>query len=175
MEFTNFGHMTQVALEIAVAAHLHETRDDGEAYINHPLRVARILIHEFGILEEEAVALALVHDTLEAKNKVKLSDIEETIYSGIQNELNILTIKNGSTREERDRNYIQNIKKASLRVKLVKLADRIDNIRSLKTNPSEEKKKRYAAETQLLYVDMAKNTFTPAAIALNEALDDVFS
>lgn len=159
------------ALEIAFQTHEGMTRDDGESYINHPMRVALILSEEMGFCEVECLILALLHDCFEDDGRIALGG--QKFYRGIEDDLRHLTIKIGATRAERDKYYIGQIRQASLRAKIVKIADRIDNVRSLITNPSEEKKARYVTETISYYIPLAEDVYRPSTILLNEGLEHV--
>lgn len=159
------------AIDRASLAHAGMVRDDGTEYIDHPLRVCMIMAEEFGLMEIEALVLAVLHDTLESDHDLDADDFDKAFYKGAFEELQWLTIKIGSTREERDDFYIRRIKDGSLRVKLVKLADRLDNLRSLKTNPSQEKKKRYTQETIKNYLPLASNVFPLAFELMKKEID----
>ncbi|MDR6100581.1 (p)ppGpp synthase/HD superfamily hydrolase [Agrobacterium larrymoorei] len=161
------------AIEHAAIAHSGMVRDDGGDYIDHPLRVCMIVAEEFGIVESESLILAILHDALESDYAFDAPDLNEVFYRGAAEELQVLTIKIGTTREERDGFYIRRIREGTLRVKLVKLADRLDNLRSLKTNPSPEKKKRYTIETVKNYFPLAESVFPLALQLMKKEIDSM--
>ena len=162
------------AFFIAFRSHEGEYRDEGTPYILHPLRVIEVLLKEFSITRKNSLILGLLHDVAEGeKNKIDvtaLADIRNRFGEVIASEVTVLTEKIGETREERDLNYIENIKRSSLRVKFVKLADRIDNVRCLVINPRTEKVSRYASESRGLYLDLATRTSSVAYSLLDDAL-----
>lgn len=162
------------AVDIAEKVHSGQFRDEGTPYIEHPLEVARILISEFGILELEAVVLALLHDVPEKIGGKPDAEIIELLASKfgdyMRNDLDILVRKIGKTREARDSYYIGRIERASLRVKLVKLADRIHNVRSLLASPDIAKIQRYISETKENYVELAESISPKIGSKLNDGL-----
>jgi GTP diphosphokinase / guanosine-3',5'-bis(diphosphate) 3'-diphosphatase len=164
------------AFELAQAAHEHQIRDEGTPYILHPLRAALVLVNEFHVYDLHALILAVLHDVPEKSrgksSKGKLEAIRKQFGGRTANELRILSSKRGATREERDANYIRSIREAPTHVRLVKLADRLDNVRSLPHNPDLQKRVRYIRETERDFVPLARETDVVAYEALLHALDD---
>jgi len=164
------------AFELAQLAHANQTRDEGTPYIFHPMRVALILTDEFHVRDIHTVVLAILHDVPEKiggrPSTDLLSDIGSLFGDHTAEELRTLTTKIGVTREERDSYYIRAIRESPMHVKLVKLADRIDNVRSLRMSPSVEKRKRYIHETERDFMPFARDVNATAYAALKHALDD---
>lgn len=131
------------ALTLAEETHAKQTRrptkenpTQAAPYIVHPMRVALIITEELELKEPIAIAAALLHDTVEASNgKVTIAYIEEHFGRPIAMMVSILTkptFKETATKEEKQqklRIYHERISQASVETKLVKLADRLDNVR----------------------------------------------
>ena len=144
------------AYEIAVDAHSKQRRKSGEPYILHPIEVARICAEEIG-LGPTAVVSALLHDTVEDTD-VTLEDVQEQFGE------KIATIVDGLTKLKSDYNpstaQAENFKKVlstlihDVRVVLIKMADRMHNMRTIGAMPK-HKQLRIAAETSYIYAPLA--------------------
>lgn len=165
------------AFRVCNAAHGAQTRDDGEPYVFHPVRVALTLRFELAVDQPESLVLALLHDVLEApvRNRPTYSHLAEAFGVELAEECELLATKRGMTRVERDAGYAASMAGASPRVRLVKLADRIDNVRSLSTNPDRAKSARYLRETERHYLDLAAATDPVALATLEDAITDARS
>jgi len=145
------------AYEAARVAHRHQTRTSGESYINHPLAVARI-VADIG-LDEISVAAALLHDAVE-DTEITLADVQ----AGFGAE--VATIVDGVTKLERLQFDSKEAQQAAtmrkmlvamardLRVLIIKLADRLHNMRTIAAMPV-EKQRRIAQETLDIYAPLA--------------------
>lgn len=145
------------AYESARTAHRDQTRSSGESYINHPLAVARI-VAELG-LDETTIAAALLHDAVE--------DTELTIEQ-VQHEFGaeVGSIVDGVTKldrlqfDSREAQQAATMRKMlvamarDLRVLIIKLADRLHNMRTIAAMPA-EKQRRIAQETMDIYAPLA--------------------
>jgi guanosine-3',5'-bis(diphosphate) 3'-pyrophosphohydrolase len=145
------------AYEIAVAAHAGQTRKSGEPFITHPLEVAAILAR-LG-LDETTVAAALLHDAVE--------DTDLTI-AGLEGEVgfDVAMLIDGVTKLERirfrspEQSRAENLRKMivatarDVRVLLIKIADRLHNMRTL-APLTEEKRELIARETLEIYAPLA--------------------
>ncbi len=145
------------AYETAVEAHRHQLRSSGESYINHPLAVARI-VADIG-LDEISVAAALLHDAVE-DTEISLADVEASFGAEVS------SIVDGVTKLERLQFDSKEAQQAAtmrkmlvamakdLRVLIIKLADRLHNMRTIAAMPS-EKQRRIAQETLDIYAPLA--------------------
>lgn len=146
------------AFEIAAEAHQHMRRKSGEPYIFHPLAVAKIVVEEIS-LGVTSVICALLHDTVE-DTEVTLQEIEmefgnscSKIVEGLTKISNVVETKNTTQQAE-------NFKKILLtladdpRVILIKIADRLHNMRTL-DSMSRDKQLKIASETTFLYAPLA--------------------
>ena len=142
---------------MAAEAHRSQTRSSGESYINHPLAVARI-VADIG-LDEISLAAALLHDAVE-DTEITLADVEANFGS------EVATIVDGVTKLERIQFDSREAQQAAtmrkmlvamardIRVLVIKLADRLHNMRTLAAMP-DEKQQRVAQETLDIYAPLA--------------------
>jgi len=148
------------ALEFAERAHHGQWRKAGDAYILHPCSVARILAEEMGIVNPEIMAAALLHDTIEDVPEVTAEVIERhfgsyvrIIVQGCTN----VTRESAADRHQRAHLIHRNLfSGAALRpeVMLVKLADRLHNLRTLDALPK-RKRLRISDETLNIYAPLS--------------------
>jgi guanosine-3',5'-bis(diphosphate) 3'-pyrophosphohydrolase len=145
------------AFNLAVNAHRDVRRKSGEPYIFHPLAVARICGDEIG-LGTTSIVCALLHDTVE-DTSITLNDIEKMFGGKIKSIIDGLTKISGEF-DFTSSSQAENFKKMFLtipddvRVILIKLADRLHNMRTL-DSMKETKKLKIASETSYLYAPLA--------------------
>ena len=145
------------AFDVAVEAHKDMRRKSGEPYIFHPIAVARICAEEIG-LGPKAIACALLHDTVE-DTEIGLNDIENLFGNQCRIIINGLTKISGvfdlhtSQQAENFRKMILTLPE-DVRVILIKLADRLHNMRTL-DSMRKDKQLKIASETQFLYAPLA--------------------
>lgn len=149
------------AFILANKLHSGMTRKSGEPYIIHPIRVAHIAVKEIG-LDTISVACALMHDTIEDTGityeeiEKELGETVAKIVEGLTKIRAVFKGKNHSIASEK----AENIRKILLtlgediRVILIKLADRLDNMRTMDAMLP-HKQESIAAETQFLYAPIA--------------------
>jgi guanosine-3',5'-bis(diphosphate) 3'-pyrophosphohydrolase len=147
----------RLAFDMALEAHKEMRRKSGEPYIYHPIAVARIVSEEMG-LDVKSVICALLHDTVE-DTELTVEDIEiafdkETgrIVQGLTKIAEIFD-KQGSLQAENFRKLILTLVD-DLRVILIKIADRLHNMRTL-DSMSSDKQMKIASETLFLYAPLA--------------------
>jgi GTP diphosphokinase / guanosine-3',5'-bis(diphosphate) 3'-diphosphatase len=145
------------AFDVAVEAHKDMRRKSGEPYIYHPIAVAKICAEEMG-LGSTAIICALLHDTVEDTH-ITLDDVEELFGKTVAQIIDGLTKipevfdENVSIQAENFRKMILTISD-DLRVVLIKLADRLHNMRTL-DSMREDKRLKIASETNFLYAPLA--------------------
>ena len=158
--------LIEKAYKIAYDAHKEQIRKSGEPYIIHPLCVAIILADLE--LDKETIAAGLMHDVVEDTIMTE-EEIEEQFGSDVEllvdgvTKLQQLQFQGDSEGKDSDKLELQaeNLRKMFLamakdiRVILIKLADRLHNMRTLKHMP-EEKQKRIARETLDIYAPIAQ-------------------
>ena len=149
--------LINTAYEMARSAHANQNRSSGELYINHPIAVARI-VADIG-LDEVSIVAALLHDAVE-DTEITISDVESNF--GIE----VSAIVDGVTKLERLQFDSKEAQQAAtmrkmlvamardLRVLMIKLADRLHNMRTIAAVPH-EKQQRVAQETLDIYAPLA--------------------
>jgi len=153
------NNLVRKAFVMASQAHNTMRRRTGEPYIYHPLEVARIVAGEIG-LGETAIISALLHDVVEDNPDYTIDMIRQNFGDKVAYIVDGLTkIKDGYERLESTA-QVESIKKMLLtlsddvRVILIKLADRLHNMRTLDSMPP-SKQQNIAAETLYLYSPLA--------------------
>lgn len=145
------------AFDVAVEAHKDMRRKSGEPYIYHPIAVARICAEEMG-LGPTAIICALLHDTVEDTH-ITLEDVEDLFGPKVRMIIDGLTKipevfdENLSIQAENFRKMILTISD-DLRVVMIKLADRLHNMRTL-GSMRYDKRLKIASETLFLYAPLA--------------------
>lgn len=161
-DFIGTGPETKVfwdALDFAFEAHGSQWRRSGDPYIMHPCSVARILAEELDIRDPEILAAALLHDTVEDVEEVSCEVINEHFGANVE------AIVEGCTKVTNYTGDRQTFKKlvhrkifsgasAKLEVMIVKLADRLHNLRTLSSMPR-HKRQKIADETLDIYAPLA--------------------
>ncbi|CAL8127076.1 unnamed protein product [Orchesella dallaii] len=120
------------AVDFAARKHKNQRRKDPEKtpYINHPIGVAHILIQEGGIEDGEVIQAAILHDTVEDTDTT-FEELEEHFGKSVANIVREVTDNKLLSKEERKELQVKNASHKSLQAKLVKLADKIYNLRDL--------------------------------------------
>jgi GTP diphosphokinase / guanosine-3',5'-bis(diphosphate) 3'-diphosphatase len=147
------------AFKIANEAHWNMRRKSGEPYIIHPISVAKIVNQEIG-LGAKSIAVALLHDVVE-DTEYSLEDVKRDFDPKIAMLIDGLTKISGTYNKENSSSLqAENFRKMlltlsdDLRVILIKIADRLHNMRTLDSMP-EHKKMKVAGETIFLYAPLA--------------------
>lgn len=141
----------------AMQKHGTQTRADGAPYITHPLEVANILTEMR--LDEATIATALLHDTIEDTDATR-TEIDQRFGSEIGSLVEGLTKIDGINFESKQVAQAENLRRLLLavaddiRVLLVKLADRLHNMRTLDVMRP-DKRKRISQETMDIYAPLA--------------------
>ena len=149
--------MIRKAFNVAVEAHKDARRKSGEPYIYHPIAVARIVAEEIG-LGATAIACALLHDVVEDTD-ITLKDIEGMFGKKVASIIDGLTKISGvfdassSLQAENFRKMLLTLAD-DVRVILIKLADRLHNMRTLESM-ERTKQLKIASETLYLYAPLA--------------------
>lgn len=146
------------AFDIAVDAHKDQRRKSGEAYIFHPIAVAKIVASEIG-LDATSIAAALLHDVVE-DTEYTLIDIEQMFGETVARIVDGLT-KISSLKKDRDISLqAENFRKMLLtlnddvRVIIIKIADRLHNMQTMDSMRA-DKQVKIASETLYIYAPLA--------------------
>ncbi|MDA0325848.1 MAG: RelA/SpoT family protein [Bacteroidetes bacterium] len=151
--------MIRKAFDVAVDAHKDQRRKSGEAYIFHPISVAKIVASEIG-LDATSIAAALLHDVVEDCEDYSISDIEQLFGETVARIVNGLT-KISSLKKDKDISLqAENFRKMLLtlnddvRVIIIKIADRMHNMQTIQSL-REDKQIKIASETLYIYAPLA--------------------
>jgi len=149
--------LLRTAFEMSVDAHKTMRRKSGEPYILHPLAVAKICVEEIGLGVRSTIC-SLLHDTVEDTD-ISLEDIEREfgqeiarIVDGLTKISNVIDI-NGSQQAENFKKILMTLTDDP-RVILIKLADRLHNMRTLESM-KREKQLKISSETVYVYSPLA--------------------
>jgi len=165
------------AYDLILKAHNYQRRKSGEPYVLHPIEVARICFEEIGLGATSLVS-ALLHDVVEDTD-TSLEDISSTFGPKITRIVDGLTKLDGTYNVENKQ--AENFKKVlsslvyDVRVVLIKMADRLHNLRTIDSMPR-QKQIRIAAETNYIYAPLAhrlglyniKTEFNDICLKINE-------
>lgn len=148
------------ALSFAVTAHQDQRRKSGEAYISHPLQVALILLEELDVRDPEILAAAVLHDTIEDVPEITTATIGEMFGPNVEATVEACTKISGFSGDRQ--NFYKLVHRklfsgaaARLEVMLIKIADRLHNLRTLESMPR-HKRQKIAEETLNIYAPLAK-------------------
>ena len=146
------------AFDLAVDAHTGQRRATGEPYVTHPIASAQILA-DLGV-DPIAIQAALLHDVPE-DTEFSLTDVEEKFGSEVAQLVDGVTKLSKFSTHSHEQQQAENIRKMLLamaqdiRVVLIKLADRLHNMRTLYGLPS-DKQLRIARQTMEIYAPLAE-------------------
>jgi GTP diphosphokinase / guanosine-3',5'-bis(diphosphate) 3'-diphosphatase len=156
-KFSNIGPLSK-AYNFALEAHKNQKRVSGLPYIVHPIAVADILVELK--LDSATIITGLLHDTIEdtkATYDVVLKEFGKEVADLVHGVTKISALEEKAAENSQAENFRKLILATSkdIRVLLVKLADRLHNMRTINAFSSEDKKKRIAKETMEIYAPLA--------------------
>ena len=147
------------AFEVALDAHKDQRRKSGEAYIFHPIAVAKIVASEIG-LDGTCIAAALLHDVVEDNPNYTIDDIQQLFGETVARIVDGLT-KISSLKKDMDVSLqAENFRKMLLtlnddvRVIIIKIADRLHNMQTMDSMRA-DKQVKIASETLYIYAPLA--------------------
>ncbi len=161
------------AFHTSVEAHKEMRRKSGEPYIFHPLAVAQICVEEIG-LGTTSIISALLHDTVE-DTELELEDIEREFGPKVTRIIDGLTkisgvFEHGSSQQAENFRKMLLTLSEDVRVILIKLADRLHNMRTLDSMPR-HKQLKVASETLYIYAPLAHRL---GLYAIKTELEDLY-
>jgi GTP pyrophosphokinase len=148
----------RLAFDMAVEAHSNQRRKSGEAYIFHPINVAKIVAEQIG-LDATSICAALLHDVVE-DTKFSVEDIERNIGTDVAKIVHGLTKISSLKKDKNISLQAENFRKMLLtlnddvRVIIIKIADRLHNMQTMDAMP-EYKQVKIASETLYIYAPLA--------------------
>ncbi|HAS19829.1 MAG TPA: RelA/SpoT family protein, partial [Flavobacteriaceae bacterium] len=177
----NDKKMIRLAFDTAVEAHSDQRRKSGEAYIFHPINVAKIVAHQIG-LDATSICAALLHDVVE-DTRFTLEDIERLMGNTVAKIVHGLTKISSLKKDKNISLQAENFRKMLLtlnddvRVIIIKIADRLHNMQTMDSMP-EYKQVKIASETLYIYAPLAhriglfniKNALEDLALKYTEPL-----
>ena len=124
------------ALEFAAFKHRDQRRKDAQAspYINHPIALANVLVHDGGIDDPIVIAAALLHDTVE-DTQTTTAELRAAFGDQVAGIVGEVTDDKSLLKAERKRLQVEHAANISREAKLVKLADKICNVRDVAFHP----------------------------------------
>ena len=146
------------AYNFALKAHKDQKRDEGSPYIIHPVAVANILTELK--LDSATITTGLLHDTIEdtyATYETIKSEFGDEVADLVEGVTKLSVFENTADVNSKVENFRKLILATSkdIRVLLVKIADRLHNMRTIKAITNEEKRQRIAQETMEIYAPLA--------------------
>ena len=151
------NRLIRKAFDVALDAHKEQRRKSGEPYIYHPIAVAKIVADEIG-LGATSIASALLHDVIE-DSEYTYEDIENIFGKKIADivqgltKISVINQQNVSAQSENYRKLLFTLSE-DFRVILIKIADRLHNMRTLESMRP-DKQKKIASETVYIYAPLA--------------------
>ena len=147
------------AFDVAVDAHSDQRRKSGEAYIFHPIAVAKIVASKIG-LDATSIAAALLHDVVEDCPRYSINDIQQLFGETVARIVNGLTKISSLNKDMNVSMQAENFRKMLLtlhddiRVIIIKIADRLHNMQTIHSM-REDKQLKIASETLYIYAPLA--------------------
>ena len=156
-KFLNYDTLNK-AYNFAVNAHKNQLRRSGDPYVIHPVAVADILTDLK--LDSATIVTGLLHDTIEdtkATYEIVNKEFGKEVADLVDGVTKISALENKALENNKAENFRKLILATSkdIRVLLVKLADRLHNMRTIKAFDSDLKKQRIAKETMEIYAPLA--------------------
>jgi len=141
------------AATLARRAHAGQRRDDGAPFVTHPHAVARILRDEIGVRDERMLAAALLHDVLE-DTPVRRAELDRVVGPVVSGWVHGLTkqVRDGEPRDDRIGRDLRRVRDAGPEAVVVKIADRMHNLRTIHGCRDARKRRRFLDETRRLYL-----------------------
>ena len=158
------------ALQFSALKHKDQRRKDvaTSPYINHPISLASILCNEAHITDVEVICGALLHDTVE-DTETKQEEIESEFGSAIKDIVMDVTDNKDLEKHERKQAQIDHAAHICDKAKLVKLADKISNLRDVSVNPPPD----WTLDRRQEYFDWAKKVIDQVR-GINPGLESIF-
>jgi guanosine-3',5'-bis(diphosphate) 3'-pyrophosphohydrolase len=141
------------ALAFAADKHKNQRRKDAEAspYINHPIALANLLLNEAGVEDQRVLIAAILHDTIEDTDTTE-QELVKHFGKDVADIVLEVTDDKALPKAERKRLQIEHAAHISRRAKLVKLADKICNLRDIAASPPAD----WSIQRKQEYFDWAK-------------------
>ncbi|MGF1497460.1 MAG: HD domain-containing protein [Elainellaceae cyanobacterium] len=141
------------ATQFAARKHRDQRRKGADAapYINHPIELANLLWHQAGVRDEVVIVAALLHDTVEDTDTT-FEELEQEFGSAVRQVVAEVTDDKSLPKDVRKQRQVDHAPELSDRARLVKLADKISNLRDVMASPPTD----WSLERQRHYFDWGK-------------------
>ncbi|MBI2993200.1 MAG: bifunctional (p)ppGpp synthetase/guanosine-3',5'-bis(diphosphate) 3'-pyrophosphohydrolase [Gammaproteobacteria bacterium] len=157
---------------VAFAAHKHRDQrrkgEDKSPYVNHPIEVAELLAGTGGVGEMNVLMAAVLHDTIEDTDTT-LKELEAAFGSEVRALVEEVTDDKSLPKDVRKRLQIEHAARLSDAAKLIKLADKIANVRDMTDHPPSG----WPLQRRLEYLDWAERVMAGCR-GVNGALEKLF-
>jgi len=155
------------ALDFAANRHRDQRRKgiDASPYINHPIRVALLLVDVGGVRERATLMAAVLHDTIEDTN-TSAAEIDERFGSEVRSIVEEVTDDKRLPKQQRKELQIEHAPDLSRAAKLIKIADKISNVEDVITAPPKD----WSKARRLEYVEWCE-AVVAGCVGVNDALD----
>lgn len=163
-------HKLVAAIAFAADKHRNQRRKDHESspYINHPIALANVLVNEAGVEDERVLVAAVLHDTVEDTETTE-QELLRLFGKDVADIVMEVTDDKCLPKAERKRLQVEHAPHISRRAKLVKLADKICNLRDIAKSPPAD----WPLERKQEYFDWAKNV-VDALRGVHPGLEAIF-
>lgn len=163
------------AYRYAAAAHAEHTRDEGSPFIEHPVAVAVLLSEELGCRDVDVLIAALNHDVLEDCDWLGSADVAGALGERAVGFVTEVTKEQAPAAQKsaRDQRYLEHLWRITPEAKLLKLADRIHNLRSIPNANDPAKARRYLDISRREFYPLALTVDLTAARLIAEACDAI--
>lgn len=138
------------ALQLAINIHAFQWRKDGSAYIEHPIDVATILQTNIQNAEKNLISAALLHDGIELGPTNAFEEIKKQINPEVANLVFALSDDQSLSSDQRKAQQLLAAQNLPTNAKLIKLADRLSNIRRPRPDWNHEQRMKYVTHTKAL-------------------------
>ena len=165
----------ELAYRFAAAAHDGQKRDEGTPFIEHPVRVAQLLWEELDVRDVDLLVAALNHDAIEDNDDVDVTLVTSVFGKRVAGMVVDVTKEppGPEGRDARDRAYLDRLPSLPSESRLLKLADRIDNLRSVLNANDPAKARRYLDVSRAEFIPLAAMTDPVAHRLVTEACDAI--
>ena len=152
------------ALDFAARKHRDQRRKDLEAspYINHPITLVNLLWNTAGVSDPAVMVAALLHDTVE-DTETTFAELKQEFGAEVEQLVREVTDDRSLPKQQRKQQQVEHAAHLSQKAKLVKLADKISNLRDIMASPpadwSSNRKREYFAWAKQV-IDQLRGTHT---------------
>ncbi len=161
---------------VATQQHANQERADGSEYVVHPYRVCLSLLLEFEVTSMDLLAAALLHDILEDAKSYESNDMENDFGQNVKEIVDSITRVEGEKRPKKGDSlgdsYYRKIISAGTNSIIIKIADKLDNIRDALNHPRLEKRRIYIRECQTIFLPLVEKLDDPKKEKIKQLFEE---